>query len=284
MSVVSHAPVTHASASPIYTEPIGAVRNEAHSSGVSWAAVIAGAFVAAALSLILLALGAGIGLSAISPWAGAGASGSAVSKGAIVWMILMEIISSAFGGYLAGRLRTKWVQIHTDEVFFRDTAHGFLVWAVALVISGALLTTASRAMVGATVRNQNEPQADDTRLNPNAYFVNTLFRSSQPLPANESSASTQAAVIFAHALAQGALTDDDKNYVSDQVAAATGINRADAEQRVTDTFQRDQQAADAARKAVAHALYWLFVASLIGAFCASYAALLGGRQRDRIRT
>jgi hypothetical protein len=91
-------------------------------------------------------------------------------------------------------------------------------------------------------------------------------------------------VIFAHALAQGALTDDDKNYVADQVAAATGINRADAEQRVTDTFRRNQQAADAARKAVAHSLYWLFVASLIGAFCASYAALLGGRQRDRIRT
>ena len=103
MSFVITRPVTHASASPIYTEPVGAVRNEAHSSGVSWAAAIAGAFVAAALSLILLALGAGIGLSAISPWAGAGASGSAVSKGAIVWTILMEIISSAFGGYLAGR-------------------------------------------------------------------------------------------------------------------------------------------------------------------------------------
>src|ERR1700677_2996467 len=141
MSVVSHAPVAHARASPIYAETIGAGRNEAHSSGVAWAAVIAGAFVAAALSLILLALGAGIGLSAISPWAGAGASGSAVSKGAIVWMILMEIISSAFGGYLAGRLRTKWVQLHTDEVFFRDTAHGFLAWALATVVGAIFLAS-----------------------------------------------------------------------------------------------------------------------------------------------
>ena len=257
---------------------------EASASGVSWAAVVAGAFVAAALSLILLALGAGAGLSSLSPWANSGAPASAVKFGALIWIALTEIISAGIGGYLAGRLRTKWTGVRTDEVYFRDTAHGFLVWAVALVISGALLTTASGAMVGASDRNQNDSRADESRLNPNDYFVNSLFRSSQPLSANESSARTQAAVIFAHALAQGALTDDDKSYVADQVASTTGINRADAEQRVTDTFQRDQLAADAARKAVAHSLYWLFVASLIGAFCASYAALLGGRQRDRIRT
>jgi hypothetical protein len=271
-----------ASRSLVYeNSPVSA---EASASGVSWAAVVAGAFVAAALSLILLALGAGTGLSSSSPWANSGAPASAVKFGTLIWMALTEIISAGVGGYLAGRLRTKWTGVHTDEVYFRDTAHGFLVWAVALVISGALLTTASGAMVGASARNQNESRADGSPLNPNDYFVNSLFRSSQPLSANESSARTQAAVIFAHALAQAALTDDDKNYVADQVAAATGINRADAEQRITDTFQRDQQAADAARKAVAHSLYWLFVASLIGAFCASYAALVGGRQRDRIRT
>jgi len=99
-------------------------------SGVSWAAVIAGAFVTAALSVILLALGTGLGLSSISPWSNVGASASAV-VGGIVWLIAMQIIASAMGGYLAGRLRTKWATIHTHEVYFRDTAHGFLVWAVA---------------------------------------------------------------------------------------------------------------------------------------------------------
>src|ERR1700691_1711823 len=111
MSVVSHAPVTHGSASPIYTEPIGAVRNEAHSSGVSWAAVIAGAFVAAALSLILLALGTGMGLSSVSPWSNMGASASTIGKAGIAWLIIIQIIASAMGGYLAGRLRTKWATI-----------------------------------------------------------------------------------------------------------------------------------------------------------------------------
>ena len=110
-------------------------RNEAQSSGVSWPAVAAGAFVAAALSLILLSLGTGLGFSAVSPWPNSGASAAAVGGGAIVWLIFTQIAASALGGYLGGRLRTKWTNVHTDEVYFRDTAHGLLVWAVGMVIS-----------------------------------------------------------------------------------------------------------------------------------------------------
>ena len=123
------------------------------SSGVSWGAVIGGAFVAAALYLILLALGAGFGLSSISPWSNAGASASTVGTVAIVWLIIVEIISSSLGGYLTGRLRTKWVLIHTDEVYFRDTANGFLAWAVALVITVAFLASAATSMVGHAVQS-----------------------------------------------------------------------------------------------------------------------------------
>ncbi len=259
------------------------ISSEGSGSGVSWAAVIAGAFVTAALTLILLALGAGAGLSSLSPWSAAGAPASAVKTGALIWIAITEIISASLGGYLAGRLRTKWTGLHADEVHFRDTAHGFLVWAVALVVSGALLTTAAGAMVGAASRNSTDARADDARANPNDYFVDSLFRSSQPVQVNEAALREQATVIFVHSLAQRQLNDSDKAYVASQVAAATGINQADAEQRVADTFQQAQQAADAARKAAAHGLYWLFVASLIGAFCASYAALMGGRQRDRFR-
>ena len=128
------------------------VRNEAYSSGVSWAAVIAGAFVAAALSLILLALGTGLGLSSVSPWSNLGASASTIHRAAIIWLIVIQIIASAMGGYLAGRLRTKWATIHTDEVYFRDTAHGFLVWAVGLVITASFLASAAASMVGGQVR------------------------------------------------------------------------------------------------------------------------------------
>src|SRR6202795_3442487 len=142
--MVESAPRCHSDIS----EP--SVANEARTSGVSWPAVIAGAFVAAALSLILLALGAGLGFSSVSIWSNVGASASTIGIAAVLWLIVMQIISSSMGGYLAGRLRTKWANIHTDEVYFRDTAHGFLAWAVAVVITAAFLASAATSMVGHT--------------------------------------------------------------------------------------------------------------------------------------
>src|ERR1700689_552654 len=123
--------------------------DEANSSGVSWSAVLAGSLVTAALSLILLALGTGLGFASLSVWSGVGASASTIGTAAIFWFILIQILSASMGGYLAGRLRTKWAGIHTDEVYFRDTAHGFLAWAVALVVTAAFLTSAAASMVGA---------------------------------------------------------------------------------------------------------------------------------------
>src|ERR1700689_4603318 len=103
-------------------------------SAVSWAAIVAGGFTAAAITLILLSLGAGVGLTTVSPWWNRSVSAASFGIGAAIWLIVVQWISSAFGGYIAGRLRTKWVGIHTDEVFFRDTAHGFLAWALATVV------------------------------------------------------------------------------------------------------------------------------------------------------
>ena len=261
------------------------VKNEAPSSGVSWQAVFAGAFAAAALWLILLALGTGIGLSSVSPWSNMGASASAIGIGAIVWLIVTQIIAAAIGGYLAGRLRTKWVNIHTDEVYFRDTAHGFLVWAVGLVITAAFLASAATSMVGGgaplgaiTSGKATTAQASD----PNAYFVDTLFRSVRPVNPNDASMRAEAGSIFANALRQKDVPAPDKTYLGQLVAARTGLSQTDAEQRVSDVLTQARQAADTARKAVAHSLYWTFLALLIGAFCASFAATIGGRQRDRV--
>jgi hypothetical protein len=267
------------------------VNNEAYSSGVSWAAVIGGAFVAAALSLILLALGTGLGLSSISPWSNVGASASTVSKVAIVWLILMQIIASAMGGYLGGRLRTKWVNVHTDEVYFRDTAHGFLVWAVALVITAGFLASAATSLVGRSATAQSAGVAatatgfpsDRRTVDPNEYFVDTLFRSDQPNPGrNDASARVEVGLILANALRQGDVPASDKTYLAELVAANTGITQSDAEKRVSEAFAEARQTADTARRAVAHSSYWLFLALLLGAFCASYAATIGGRQRDRV--
>src|ERR1700728_4687886 len=134
--------------------------DEANSSGVSWSAVLAGSLVTAALSLILLALGTGLGFASVSVWSGVGASASTIGTAAILWFILIQIISASMGGYLAGRLRTKWTGIHTDEVYFRDTAHGFLAWSVALVLTAAFLASAASSMVGTRASSA----AEQTRI------------------------------------------------------------------------------------------------------------------------
>jgi hypothetical protein len=266
------------------------VKNESPSSGVSWPAVLAGAFAAAALSLSLLALGTGIGLSSVSPWSNVGASASAIGIGAIVWLIVTQIIAATMGGYLAGRMRTKWMNIHTDEVYFRDTAHGFLVWAVGLVITAAFLASAATSLVGGgaqvgaiTSGKATSDEVDVQVSDPNEYFINTLFRTDRPVPdSNDASMRAEAENIFAYALRQKDIPAPDKTYLARLVSARTGLSQTDAEQRVSEVLTQARQAADTARKAVAHTLYWTFLALLIGAFCASFGATIGGKQRDNV--
>jgi hypothetical protein len=264
-------------------------RNEAHASGVSWAAVIAGASVAAALSLALLALGTGIGLSAPSPWADAGAYTSRIGRTAIIWLVLIQLIASSVGGYLAGRLRTRWVNVHTHEVYFRDTAHGFLVWAVGLVITAAFLTSAATSMIGrgaqggitVTDRSGSAPSRDG--VGGNGYFVDRLLRTRAPgTDKDTTSVRGEIGLIFANGLREGGLPAADRSYLAQLVAAKTGVSEPDAERRVDEAYTQAQDASDSARKAVAHSMYWTFLALLIGAFCASVAATIGGKERDRV--
>jgi hypothetical protein len=266
-------------------------RNEAHSSGVSWSAVIAGAFVAAALSLILLSLGTGLGLSSISPWSGIGASASAISVGAIAWLFLMQLMSCSMGGYIAGRLRTKWAHVHTDEVYFRDTAHGFLVWGVGLVLTAAFLATAAATMLGGPSHTSTAAASaigsgttSGQTASPNEYFIDTLFRSNTATPnRNDADARREATLIFANGLRQGNIPEADKSYLAQLIAANTGVSPAEADSRISNVFAQTQQAADTARRALAHMSLWLFAALLLGAFCASFAATIGGRQRDHVK-
>lgn len=294
---------------------IAALPNEARVSAVSWAAVSAGAFVAAALSVTLVALGMGLGFSAISPWSNAGASATTIGVATIIWLILMQIISSGMGGYIAGRLRTKWVDVHTDEVFFRDTAHGFLAWAVGVVIGAAFLASAAASLLGTVTEIAVPPLtaaagAAGARASNGAsgatgssegrygYYVDTLMRA-QPGSASTTAAganagdsgATRAEIgrIFANGMQRENLAPADRTYLASLIAARTGISQSDAEQRIDQAMAQAKnaeteakQAADTARKAAAHLSLWTFLSFLVGAFCASFAATIGGRQRDRV--
>jgi hypothetical protein len=262
------------------TDEARATHPDATASGVTWSAVIAGAFVTAALYLILLALGAGFGFSSVSVWSNVGVSAATVGTATICWLIFTEIISSAMGGYLAGRLRTKWTVLHGDEVYFRDTAHGFLAWSVALVITAAFLGTAATALIGSSAKS-SEPEGKANTAN--AYFVDSLFRgSSQKSDGNVEAMHQEVMTIFTSSLRHGGLSSDDKSYLDSLVVAQTGLDQGTADKRVSDVYGRAQEAAETTRKAVAHTLLWAFIALLIGAFSASLAGTIGGKQRDNV--
>jgi len=173
-----------------------------HAGVVSWGAVFAGAVAAAAFGLILLTLGTGLGLAALSPWRSASASATTFGVAAVIWVCVTQILTSGLGGYLAGRLRHRWPLVETDEVYFRDTAHGFLSWAVATLatagIVAAMLPSAERAGARAAAHAaQSSPVVDrgdaSAAVNhwPIGYYVDALFR--QPMASSAvASATTQA--------------------------------------------------------------------------------------------
>lgn len=254
---------------------------EAHAAGVSWSAVFAGAFAIASLALSLLALGSGLGLSSVSLWSNQGISSSTIGTATILWLIFAELASSAIGGYLAGRLRTKWSTVHSDEVYFRDTVHGFIAWSVALVVTAAFLGTAATSLVGSSL-SSSQSQMSTASNGPNAYFVDALFRGDTG--SLSVSKRAEVAVIFANALKLGNLPATDQSYVDQVVGADTGLTQAEADKRLTTILAEARQTAEKARKTVAHTLLWAFIAMLIGAFSASLAATFGGRQRDHVVT
>jgi hypothetical protein len=259
---------------------------EASTSGIAWPPILAGAFAAAATSLILLALGSGFGLASVSPWPNSGASATTFTLMMAIWLIIAQWVSSGLGGYLTGRLRTKWVGVHTHEVFFRDTAHGFLAWAVAAVVGAAVLTSVASSLLSgvahrappvastAADENQGVLQAD-----PSVYYVDRLFRSDHP-NATDQDVRAEATRILAIGVRNGEAPAADKTYLAQLVAARTGVSQANAEKRVDEVIAKENADADAARKAGAYLSIFTAVSMLIGAFIAAAAAALGGRHRD----
>jgi hypothetical protein len=271
-------------------------------SAVSWGAIAAGAVGAAALALLLIAFGAGLGLSAVSPWNDSGVSASTFKTGTGIYLVIVAVMSSAVGGYLAARLRTKWVGIHTNEVFFRDTAHGFIAWAFATLLSASALSSVTAYLAnGAAAGVGGAASSQATRsVNPADIYVDKLFRpagqpasapasapaAGNPNPAAPSGANSNQSRAEILRLWTADFRDNqdlsasDKAYVAQVVAARTGMSQADAQSRVNEVITEAKTAADNARKGAAKLSFWLTAAMLFGAFAASLAAVEGGSLRD----
>lgn len=222
--------------------PVGAVAEDTSLSAVSWAAIFAGGIGAVGTSVILIELGLGLGFASTSAWTNNGASLATLGVMGGVWLILTQWIAAGIGGYLAGRLRTKWVGVHTHEVFFRDTAHGFLAWAIGTVMMVLLIAAGGSSTLNAGSRLAANP----------------------------------AATQVANAVTPGALSPAQPGSTSPQAAT----NSTDTAAPATAPSDQTRQTADQARKAAAFGSIATALAMLVGAFIAAVSGALGGRLRD----
>lgn len=278
-------------------------REATATSAVTWSAIIAGAFAAIALSLVLLLLGSGFGLASVSPWSQADVSGVTFTVTGAIWLIIIQWFASGLGGYLTGRLRCKWAGTHTDEVCFRDTAHGFLAWALATIFTAAFLASTITSIVVGTTRAVTTVAAgaaagashhaathdtSNTMGGQTAYFVDSLFRSDRMnLNATENDVRGETMRILVSGMKDGIVSDADKTYLAQLVAARTGLAPLDAVKRVDDVIAQVnavetklRQKADTVRKTAATISIFTALSMLVGAFIASAAAALGGKRRD----
>lgn len=277
----------------------------ANNSSVSWAAIFAGAVSAAAMTLIMLILGFGLGFSVISPWQNEGVTMETIGWSTIIWLTITQIVAAGLGGYIAGRLRTRWTDINIDEIYFRDTAHGLISWAVATLLVALLILSSVGAVISGTSKagaslaqgaTSVVPAISEVASESSDYFTDALLRTepgAEIAQRADGDVRDELSNILVQALRDGELNKDDKQYVVGLVANYTELDESEAEQRVDNVIERAEQAvADAeqtAREAAETALegatfasLWIFVALLIGAYIASFMATVGGRQRDSI--
>lgn len=276
---------------------ISDVSSAANISFVEWGAVWAGGALAAAISFVLLAFGTAIGLSFVSPWSDAWASTKVIASMAIFWTMAQQIGSAMVGGYVAGRMRSRWGEASDDEVEFRDGLHGGLVWAVGVIITGTLLLSAA----GLIARGGAELAGRTAVLStPLENSVDTLLRPvGQPVKSTVAAGATNSPPTFvpsfgeiragvirivAKGLAHGSLDDQDRAYLAMTVSAQTGLAQTDAEKRVNDVFaEADTAAKEAANKVRRASILTGFVSAaslLIALGAAWWAGQRGGHHRD----
>jgi hypothetical protein len=253
-------------------------------AGVSWPAVLAGAIASCALTLVLLSLGAGLGFAAVSPWSHSGVSATTFELGTGLYFIVMAMISSAVGGYLAGRLRNRWTGVRSDEVLFRDTAHGFLAWALASVLGAILLASPATSLLSSATSGAVQAASSSQATGPMDGYVDMLLRPANPTPentANIADTRRELARLLTADFRNGAEPSAaDRSYLAKVVTARTGLSPADADKRVNDVITQVKADLDKARKAAEHLAIWLTLSLFIGAFSATLAATEGGGLRD----
>ena len=277
---------------PNYTEieiasPAG-LGGGSSASAVSWGAIIAGAVAAAATTLLMVMVTTGLGFAAVSPYPNSGVSATTFTLLTAAWLIGVHALASSVGGYIAGRLRTRWTGLHTDEVFFRDTRTAFSPGRRAF-------SRAPCARLGADVGHRHGRADRGHGFGPAAQgamqqsgggdastmMLDRMFRSDRATPdANDQNARAEVGRIMASAIATGNLPQDDKTYAAQVIPAALACRSRTPKSASMTQSANAKATAEKARKGAMYASLWSVIALLIGALCASAFAAYAGQLRD----
>jgi hypothetical protein len=245
------------------------VENEtAPRPAIAWPGVLAGAAIATALSLALLALGAGLGFSVASPWAADRVLPETTKAATVagIYLTVTAVLASAVGGYIAGRLRTLWPGVPHHEAFFRDTVHGVAAWAVSILVAAAFLGSAGALLAGG---------AASAKATPFTPMVDRLFGGG-----GDDASRAMAERTLAHLGKERTLTDEQRQSLAAAVASRTGMSQADAARRVTVVEAEARAAAETARRVAMQLAFWFVAAMFAGALAAGLAGWEGGAVRD----
>jgi hypothetical protein len=263
------------------SQPTAALPLEAPTIFLSWRAVIAGALVAAALSLVLITFGSAIGLSVASTAPTWRDTSSTLAMLSGLYLLLTSVVSFGCGGYVAGRLRTRWTgTLHNEFVEFRDGTHGLVSWALAVVISGIAAAIIASSIGSKAVPTAAAPSASagEALL---AYDLDRLFRSDRRPQGDLSYTRAEADRILLAATSREGMKADDRAYLVRLIATQTGIAPPEAEKRVDEAVAAAQKAVKNARRSGVILGFSIAVSLLLGAVVAWYAACLGGQHRDQ---
>lgn len=248
---------------------------------VDWQAVLGGVAVASGISIVLFAFGSAIGLSMVSPFEGEGVS-RVVYFGALgLWTLWVILASVAAGAYIAGRLRKRIGDATEHEVDVRDGAHGLIVWGVGVLVAALLLVIGVAGVLGTGTRLAAAMLNDD-RNDVVAYTTDSLFRAPDRAGSAVSDADRrEVGRMLTQGTVRGELNDADRMYLSQLIAARTSLSQAQAEMRVNEVLAEARRKADAARKLGVVVGFFTAASLALAAAVAAWAAMLGGRHRDR---
>jgi len=266
-------------------------------SAFDWCSVAGGAAIAAALAFLLLTFGSAVGLAVVSPWSGAGASGTTVGIVGAAWYLFVSLLSYLVGGYVAGRLRARRGDGTAEEAMIRDGLHGLGVWGVGVLLT-VIMAAVAASVVGAGAIRLGDTAASaanaaqrGSEISPSDYLADLLFRREQPgtgVAETPPVVKAEAGRIIGRSLANnGQLADNDRAYLARMIASTSGVDQAQADQRVNQVSIEVQrltaqakEAADKARRAAAIGAFLTAAAFMVALAAAWIGAVYGGRHRE----